>query len=339
MNPSPATHPWTDPIPQPVTRLGLQLADFSFPGVGDREFLAPVAQLARATEQSGFDSLWLMDHFEQIPYLGAPTDPMPEAYTLLGALAAVTSSISLGVLVTGVTHRHPAVVAKQATTLDVISGGRAILGLGAAWHGEEHARLGIEFPSLPERLERLEDALRICKAMFVHDRATVAGRHTSTNGALNYPRPIRPGGIPILVGGGGERVTLRLVAKYGDACNLFGDVATIRRKLAVLDHHCEQIGRDPATVTRTRLGPLLIGSTPPLAKAAAAAYREHHGIDEAAFKANVVSGTPEEVRDQVGSLLEAGLDGMIFYIPGLHEASQIRMAGEALAPLIQTRSS
>ena len=164
--------------------------------------------------------------------------------------AARTSKLSLGTLVTGVTYRNPALLAKQVTTLDVISAGRAILGIGAAWNDEEHAGYGFEFPPISERFDRLEEALEICRAMFTQPRPSFTGSHYRIDQALNVPRPIRPDGIPILVGGSGERRTLPLVARYADACNLFGDVATIRHKLDVLERHCEAIGRDPARSPR-----------------------------------------------------------------------------------------
>ena len=218
-----------------ITRFGLQIPNFTFPGVEDGELFERIAEIAVAAEGSGFDSVWVMDHFYQITGVGPRTDPMLEAYTLLGAIAARTTRAGLGTMVTGVTYRNPAYLAKIVTTLDVISSGRAILGIGAAWNQDEHAGYGFAFPPVAERMERLEEALQICRAMFSEEAPSFAGRHYAIAGALNLPRPIRPGGIPILVGGGGERKTLRLVAMYADACNLFGDVATIRHKLEALN--------------------------------------------------------------------------------------------------------
>ena len=179
----------------------------------------------------------------------------------LGAIAARTERAGLGAMVTGVTYRNPAYLAKVLTTLDVVSSGRAILGIGAAWNDDEHAGYGFGFPPVTERMERLEEALQICRAMFTQEAPSFTGRYYAIAGALNWPRPIRPGGIPILVGGSGERKTLRLVAMYADACNVFGDVATVRRKLEVLNRHCEAVGRDPAEITKARLGGLVITAT------------------------------------------------------------------------------
>jgi F420-dependent oxidoreductase-like protein len=183
---------------------------------------------------------------------------MLEAYTLLGALAARTKRVDLGTLVTGVTYRNPAMLAKIVTTLDIISKGRAILGIGAAWYDVEHEGLGFEFPPVKERFERLEEALQICRAMFTEDRPTFEGRHSRISEARNLPRPVRPGGPPIMVGGSGEKRTLRLVAQYADLCNLFGDPTTISHKLEVLHRHCADVGRDPAEITTTRLGSLFL---------------------------------------------------------------------------------
>src|ERR1700733_3245903 len=212
-------------------------------------------------EETGYDSVWVMDHFYQLPPMGGPSQPMLDSYTLLGALAVRTSKVRPGTMVTAVTYRNPAHLAKIVTTLDVISAGRAILGIGAAWYDVEHEGLGFDFPPAGERLDRLEEALPICRAMFTEEAPSFTGTNDRIHEARNRPRPVQPGGPPILIGGGGERRTLRLVAEYGDACNLFGDAATIRHKLEVVARHCDDVGRDPATITKTRLGTLVIGAT------------------------------------------------------------------------------
>ena len=176
------------------------------------------------------------------------------------ALAARTSQVTLGLLVGGVTYRNPALLAKATTTLDVISGGRAILGLGAAWYEAEHIAYGFPFPPLKERFERLEDALRIARAMFTRGAVERQGTHHHTDDVMNYPRPLR-GDIPIMVGGSGERKTLRLVAQYADACNLFADLDRARHLLGVLEGHCERVGRDPAEITKTRMGNVFVART------------------------------------------------------------------------------
>ncbi len=233
-------------------KIGLQIPNFTF-GTPDGQLFEQVVDRAVAAEESGFDSVWVMDHFFQLPALGGPSQPMLEAYTLLGAIGARTRRVRLGTLVTGVTYRNPALLAKTVTTLDVISGGRAILGIGAAWYDVEHEGLGVDFPSDGDRLDRLEEAVQICRAMFRGERPSFAGRYFRTDAAWNVPPPLQPGGPPILIGGGGEKRTLRLVARYADFCNVIGDLSTIRRKVDVLRRHCESEGRDPAEITVSRL--------------------------------------------------------------------------------------
>jgi len=314
-----------------VIRLGLQIPDFTYPGVADTGLFERIAAIATTAESAGFDSVWVMDHFYQIPSVGPRTDPMLEAYTLLGAIAARTSTARLGTMVTGVTYRNPALLAKIVTTLDVISSGRAILGIGAAWNEDEHDGYGFAFPPVAERMARLEDALRICRAMFTETAPTVEGTHHRAREALNVPRPIRPGGIPILVGGGGERRTLRLVAQYADACNLFGDVPTIRHKLDVLARHCEEVGRDPSTITKTRLGGLVIAPTAREAERVAREAAERRGTDLDEYRRYTVVGDPDAVLEQARAYLDAGLDGLVFNIPNAHELEPVRLAGVTLA--------
>ena len=206
-----------------MTRFGLQLPSFTFPDVADDKLFDRIIEIAQAAEGSGFDSFWVMDHYHQIGHIGPPSDPMLEAYTLLSAVAARTSRVMLGAMVTGVTYRNPAFLAKVVTTLDVVSSGRAILGIGAAWNEEESRAYGYDWPSTAERFERLEDALQICRAMFTQPRSTFQGKRHHIDGAYNDPQPVQPGGPKILIGGGGEKKTLRLVAQYADMWNGFGD--------------------------------------------------------------------------------------------------------------------
>ena len=314
-----------------VTRLGLQIPSFTYSGVADRDLFRHVASIAHAAEGSGFDSVWVMDHYYQIPQIGPRTEPMLEAYTLLGALAASTETVSLGTMVTGVTYRNPALLAKQVTTLDTISSGRAVLGIGAAWNEDEHAGYGFEFPPIGERLNRLEEALQICRAMFTERAPSFAGRYYSIHEALNFPRPIRSQGIPILVGGGGEKRTLKLVAQYADACNLFGDVDTVRHKLSVLGRHCEDVGRDPAEITKTKLGTLVIAETAERARAKLDDVARARGLHPDQLGAFVIAGDPDSVAEQVVDYLEVGLDGRIFNMPDAQDLEPVRLAGETLA--------
>jgi F420-dependent oxidoreductase-like protein len=206
-----------------------------------------LAEAARAAEVAGFDAISVPDHIYDP---GGPALPMFEAYTVLGALAAVTSSVTLLTLASPVTLRAPGLLAKAVTTLDVISGGRAVLSVGAGWDAAEHEAYGIEFPGPGERLGRLEEELAICRALFTDEQATFTGKFYAVRDACNSPRPVR-GFIPVLVAGNGEKRTLDLVARYADACNVFGAPGDVRRKLGVLDRYCERAGRDPAEITRT----------------------------------------------------------------------------------------
>jgi F420-dependent oxidoreductase-like protein len=309
-------------------RIGLQIPNFTL-GVPDDRLFEEVVGLAAAAEGSGFDSVWVMDHFYQLPALGGPSQPMLEAYTLLGALAARTSRVRLGALVTGVTYRNPALLAKIVTTLDVISGGRAILGIGAAWHDTEHEGLGVDFPPTGERLDRLEEAVQICRALFHEEHPSFHGRFYRIDEAWNLPRPVQPGGPPILIGGSGEKRTLRLVAQYADFCNVTGDIDTIRRKVGVLHEHCAAVGRDPAEITVSRLSTLVLtdsasetSSTRDFLVAAAG--------EEAAAGFNV--GQPDEIVSQAGELREAGVQYQIFNMPTSGK-EVIAQVGELLSGL------
>src|SRR5579871_1676318 len=229
------------------------MPSYTFPGVQPADLFAHVTRMTQAAEEAGFDLVTVMDHFYQIRGVGPETEPMMEAYTTLAALAARTSRIRLGTLVTGVTYRNPALLAKMVTTLDVVSGGRAFLGVGASWLEDEFVAYGFGESLLPirERVDRLEEALQICRALLREGESTFEGRHYHTRDALNQPLSVQPGGVPILVGGGGERRVLRIVARHADASNILGDPEALKHKLGVLDRHCEEIGRDPASLRRT----------------------------------------------------------------------------------------
>ena len=231
--------------------LALHISDFRFPG--EQPIAPTLSAVARAADDGEFAAITLMDHWFQMEQAGnGATDPMLEGYTALGFLAGQTRSVELGLLVTGVTYRHPGLLAKTVTTLDVLSGGRALLGIGAAWYEREHRALGVPYPPTAERFERLEETLQICRQMWSDDDGPYAGTHYQLAETLNVPQPLRSPHPRVLIGGGGERKTLRLVAQYADACNLFDlGVDELRRKLEVLDRHCADVGRDPAQVQRT----------------------------------------------------------------------------------------
>jgi F420-dependent oxidoreductase-like protein len=311
-------------------RLGLQLPSFELGGVAPEALFAKLVDIAATAEASGFDALFVMDHLHQIPGVGPPEHRMLEGNTALAAFAARTERLHLGLMVGSVTYRNPALHAKITTTLDVISGGRAIHSLGAGWYEEEHRSYGFEFPPLRERFERLEDALRIARAMFTQESATVEGRHYRVDGALNYPRPLRDD-IPILVGGSGERKTLRLVAQYADGCNVFGDPERIRHLMAVLDGHCEDVGRDPSEITRTRLGTLAIAGTHEEAERRLAAWPDRANLDPERLRMVLTLGDPDEIAEQVRALLDAGMEGFVFHLPNPHDLETVALAGETVS--------
>jgi F420-dependent oxidoreductase-like protein len=233
--------------------LGIHFGNFTLPG--GTEALAPtLAATARTAEEAGCSTFTLVDHWFQAEGFATAQDPMLEGYTSLGFLAAHTETMTLGLLVTGVTYRHPGLLAKIVTTLDVLSGGRAQLGLGAAWYEREHRGLGVPFPPISERFERLEETLQICQQMWSDDDGPYQGRHYQLAETICSPRPIQQPGPRVLVAGSGERKTLRLVARYADASNMFAvGPAVVAQKLEVLARHCETEGRDPASVTKTIL--------------------------------------------------------------------------------------
>ncbi|HVU74938.1 MAG TPA: LLM class F420-dependent oxidoreductase [Mycobacteriales bacterium] len=235
-------------------RLGVHYVNFTLPG-GSEAVGPTLAATAKVAEEGGCDTFTLMDHWFQMESVGTSFDPMLEGYTALGFLAGITERMRLSLMVTGVTYRHPGLLAKTVTTLDVVSGGRAMLGIGAAWYEREHKGLGVPFPPLAERFERLEEALEICQQMWSDDDGPYEGKHYRLAETICNPRPIQQPRPPILIGGSGEKKTLKLVARHADACNLFAtDVATVKHKLEVLDHHCAAEGRDPATIEKTILG-------------------------------------------------------------------------------------
>ncbi len=310
-------------------RLGLQIPNFDLPGVAPEQLLDRLTAIASAAEDAGFDSIFVMDHLHQIPGVGPPEDRMLEGNTVLAALAARTARTNLGLMVAGVTYRNPALLAKITTTIDVLSGGRAILGIGGAWYEEEHRAYGFDFPPVGERLARLGEALQIARAMFTQERATFEGRYYRVEGAMNNPRPIR-GDIPILVGGSGERKTLKLVARSADACNIFGDPERVRHLLGVLDAHCTDVGRDPAEITKTRLGTLVVAETHEEAEKLLATWPDRANLPDDRRKAVLTLGDPDQVGEQVQALVAAGLDGLIFHVPNPNDLDGIALAGETV---------
>jgi F420-dependent oxidoreductase-like protein len=313
-----------------MTRFGLQMPSFTFEGVPTSGMFERIAETAIAAEESGFDSFWVMDHYHQIWTVGPPELPMLEAYTLLGGVAARTSRISLGTMVTGVTYRNPAFLAKVVTTLDVVSAGRAILGIGAAWNEDESRAYGYDWPPVSERFERLEDALQICRAMFTQEQSTFRGTHHHVEGAYNVPQPVQEGGPKILIGGGGEKKTLRLVARYADMWNGFGTPEEIRHKLDVIAEHCRDIGRDPSEIVTTRLGTLALSDSAEAAERQREEFQQRRNVDDANLRGSLIWGTPDMVAERVQEYFDVGLDGMLFNLPPGSTPEDVARAGRVL---------
>lgn len=287
-------------------RVGLQIPSFTWPG-GAAALGARLAEIGRIADEGGFASLWVMDHFFQIPPVGAAELDMLEGWSALAFLAGATRRARLGTLVTGVTYRHPGVLVKTATTLDVLSGGRAWLGIGAAWFEREHVGLGVPYPPMAERFERLEETLRIAKQMWSDDDGPFEGRHYRLAETLCVPRPLSRPHPPILVGGIGERKTLRLVARHADACNLFEQIglAALRQKLDVLRRHCDAEGRDFDAIERTTLGTAWL----------------RPGRETAA-----------DVVRRCRALADLGVQHAIFNLPNVHELAPLETFAKEIVP-------
>ena len=242
-------------------RFGFQKPVFTFDYRGDdtSQIIDSLKKLATTAENNGFDSFWVMDHFHQIPMIGKVEEPMLESWSTLSVLAGLTTKIKLGTLVTGIMYRYPAILAKVAASLDVLSKGRLFMGIGAAWNEDESHAYGIHFPGTSERLSRLEEAIQIIRKMWTEEpSASFNGKYYQIHNAYCNPKPIQKPSPPILVGGSGERKTLKIVAKYADACNLFGSAETVKRKLNILKDHCKSVGRDYDSILKTKLGIIVV---------------------------------------------------------------------------------
>jgi F420-dependent oxidoreductase-like protein len=315
----------------PVTLdFQLQIPSFTWEG-GPAELAPRLAAIGRAAEEVGFTGLWVMDHFLQIPQVGPEWLDMLDSYTTLSFLAAHTSRATLGALVTGITYRNVGHLAKVVATLDVLSGGRAVCGLGAAWFQREHQAYGYAFPPVAERFRMLEDALQVLPLLWGPGAPSFEGRSAAVSvpEAICYPRPLQAR-IPILVGGGGERKTLRLVAQYADACNVSGDAANVRRKVDVLHRHCADVARDPGEVRVTHIGPALTAGDDGELQATA----ERLGGGRVAPEAFLARTNGATVEDQIGrfrELADAGVQTAICSLPDLSGTEPLERFAEVIA--------
>lgn len=288
--------------------IGLQVPSFTYPQ-GASHLAQDLATIARTADDAGFYSLWVMDHFFQIRGVGPPEDEMLEGYSALSYFAALTENVKLGTLVTGVVYRYPGILMKTVTTLDVLSGGRAYLGIGAAWNEEESQGLGVPFPPVAERFERLEETLQIAAQMWSDDDGAFEGQHFQLGRTLNSPQPLSDPHPPILIGGAGEKKTLRLVAQYADACNLFmrmGD-DVLRHKLDVLRSHCDDVGRNYAEIEKTTLGTV------------------HLAPGEM---------SPPDVINRCQELAQLGIQHAIFNMPNVYEITPLETFGKEIIPAV-----
>ena len=289
-------------------KFGLQISSFTWPG-GGAEIGPTLARVVRTADDVGFDSIWVMDHFFQIRGVGPPEAPMLEGMTALGFMAAHSERARLGLMVGGIHYRQPGVWIKATTTLDVLSGGRAWFGIGAAWNEEESVGLGFPFPPLGARFEMLEETLQMAHAMWSGGSGNGeahAGKHYTATRLLNSPQAISRPRIPIMIGGGGEKKTLRLVAQYADACNVFGDGERIAHKYAVLREHCERLGRPYDEIERSTL----------------------QSID-------LDTQSPGQIVERFGTLAEAGAQHILFSVRGVNEVSKLERIGAEVFPQLR----
>lgn len=307
--------------------FGLQIPQFTWPG-GPSELAPHLRQLARRAEAAGFEALYVMDHFRQIPMFGPPWLDMLESWTTLAHLAACTETIRLGTMVTGITHRSVPLLGKIVATLDVLSGGRAICGIGIGWYEDEHHAYGWRFPPVAERYALLEDVLKLLPMMWGPGAKPFDGRVLHVPDTSCYPRPLQER-IPIMIGGSGERRTLRLVAAEADACNLFGEPDVVRHKVAVLARHCEAIGRDPATVSVSHLSTALVGNDAAQVKQLVEATRPPKVSAERHARA-VNAGTVEQHLARVGRFVEAGVDHVVVSLADAADAESVDRYGSVI---------
>ena len=324
-----------------MTRLGYQIPNFTYPDVDQRGLFDVVAAQAKAADRSGFDTVLLMDHFYQLFTLGPPDAYMLECYTTLAALARETTNVRLGSLVTGNTYRNPTLLAKIITALDIVSYGRAQLGIGAGWFELEHSSLGFEFGTFSDRFEKLEEALQIILPMLRGERPTLAGKHYTVREAINQPPPISR--IPIMIGGSGEKKTLRMVAQYADESNLTSPMSQLPHKLEVLAAHCDRLGRDRSEITVSQALNVVVADTHDDAYRDIVGFLSLRGLDIEAMEetardqilAMVAWGDEDEVGETIARALELGADGVTCSLPGTgHIPEKVEQLGQVASKVL-----
>jgi len=309
-------------------KFGIQHPKFSYDGEGS-EIVESLRRVALEAERCNFDSFWVMDHFHQIANVGEIHEPMFEGWTTLGVVAGLTSKIRLGTMVTGVIYRYPSILAKIGATLDVLSKGRLFMGIGAAWNVEESDAYGINFPSTGERFRRLEEAVQIIRKMWTEDRATFNGEFYQIKNAYCNPKPIQKPYPPILIGGSGEKQTLRLVAKYANACNVFGSPQTVSRKFSILREHCKATGRNYDEIVKSKLGAVVIDKdSDAVRRRVSDSFGQWPDEMRNEF---VIAGTPDEVRRKIEMFRDVGVDYLIVSFEPKRELESLRMFGDEIS--------
>jgi F420-dependent oxidoreductase-like protein len=328
-------------------KFGLQHPNFSYDysDQNTSRIIDTLSTLVAKVENKGFDSFWVMDHFHQISVVGKPEEPMLEGWTTISVLAGITTRIKLGTLVTGVIYRYPSILAKIAATLDVLSKGRLFLGIGASWNEEESLAYGIgestnnsgsnnetspiSFPSNKERLLRLEEALQIIRKMWTEEpSASFKGKYYQIHNAYCNPKPIQKPTPPILVGGSGEKRTLKIVAKYADACNLFGSAETVRKKLDILKTHCRNVNRDYDSILKTKLGVVVIDNDGLMAKKKV--QQAFIGMPEAQLREFAIYGTPDDVLKQIKEFEDVGIQYLIVDLEPQREIEAVEVFADEI---------
>ena len=313
-----------------MTRLGYQIPNFTYPDTQPTAIFDNVVAQAKAAEAAGYDRVMLMDHFYQLPGIGRPDEPMLECYSMLSALAQHTETVRLSALVTGNTYRNPALLGKTITTLDHVSHGRATLGIGAGWFEAEHVALGFDYGTFSERFEKLEEALQIISPMLRGKRPTLHGKYYTAVDVANSPAPVSR--IPIMIGGQGEKKTLRMVAQYADESNLTGDVEAIPRKLEVLAEHCERLGRDRSEIKVTKLLMIAVAPTMEEMEADLAEIAELKGWNDGVMdmvRKALIFGDADAVGERIADAFALGIDGITVDLPvNGHNTERVELLGQ-----------
>lgn len=320
--------------------FGFQQPNFTFGGT-ERDIYPTLRKIAQEADRLGFDSFWLMDHLMQIPMIAPPHEPMLECYATLPAIAADTKRVRLGAMMTCTSYRHPSLLAKMGASLDNISGGRFILGIGAGWFGEEYKAYGYRFHPYEERVARLREAVQLIKRMWTDDRATYDGKFYRARAAMCNPKPIQKPRPPVWIGGGGEKLTLRVVAEEADACNLFGDPAMVKRKLGILAIHCSDVGRDFGEIRRTILNTVVIGKTEDEVERKVKLFLPEkfqlglHAMTRDELRKWVLVGTSDRIAQRLQEYSDVGVQYAVLNFPDAHKLESVELFAEKVMPALK----